>query len=154
MGFDYRTSTGLEETGTSLQRAHKGSCVHQDAWGKNSGPIGEWARPACWHWRVSCRGGRWLWITVWTKSLATEILGSTHWLEPSQRLPLATPSACRLQCWLASCQTTNRVGTQPHSSADKWIKVLLGTALPTRGTRPSPTHHQTLPSGSLHKPLR
>ena len=56
--------------------------------------------------------------------------------------------------WVASGQTNNRVGTQPHPSADKWIKVLLSMALPTRGTCPSSTHHQSLPSGSLHKPLR
>ena len=34
----------------------------------------------------------------------------------------------RLQCWVASGQTTNREGTQPQPSADKWIKVLLSSA--------------------------
>ena len=33
------------------------------------------------------------------------------------------------------------------------FKALLSTALPTRGTEPSSTHHQSLPSGSLQKPL-
>jgi len=41
---------------------------------------------------------------------------------------------------------------QPHSSADNWIKALLSKALPTRA-RPSFSHHQSLSSGSLHKPL-
>ena len=34
----------------------------------------------------------------------------------------------RLQRWVASGQTTNREGTQPHPSADKRIKVLLSSA--------------------------
>ena len=33
-----------------------------------------------------------------------------------------------LQCWVASGQTANREGTQPHLSADKQIKVLLSSA--------------------------
>ena len=45
-----------------------------------------------------------------------------------------------------------RVGTQPHPSAENWIKYLLSMALPTR-TRPSFLHSQFLPSGSLHKPF-
>jgi len=41
---------------------------------------------------------------------------------------------------------------QHHSTADNWIKALLSKALPTRA-RPSFSHHQSLPSRSLHKPL-
>ena len=64
-----------------------------------------------------------------TRTLAAEILGSTPWREPSQSPPLAPPkSLVRLQCWVTSGQTTNREGTQPHPSADKWIKVLLSSA--------------------------
>ena len=33
-------------------------------------------------------GGRW-WLTTGTKILAAEVLGSTHWREPSRSLPLA-----------------------------------------------------------------
>ena len=70
-----------------------------------------------------------LWLTVWTRTLAAEVLGSTPWLEPSQSLSLAPPkSPHRLQCWVASGQTTNREGTQPHPSTVKWIKVLLTSA--------------------------
>ena len=58
-----------------------------------------------------------------------------------------------LHHWVASGQITNREERQPHPSADKSFKVLLSTALPTRGTGPSSTHHQSLPSGSLQKPL-
>ena len=43
-------------------------------------------------------------------------------------------------------------GTQPHPSAENWIKDLLGMALPTRA-RPSFPHSQSLPSGRVHKPL-
>ena len=44
------------------------------------------------------------------------------------------------------------MGSQPYPSVDNWIKVLLSKALPTRA-RLSFSHHQFLPSGSLHKPL-
>ena len=76
------------------------------------------------------RGSRaWLWLTVGTRTLAAEVLGSTPWREPSQSLPLAQPkSPGRLQCWVASGQTTNREVTQPHPSTVKWIKVLLSSA--------------------------
>ena len=43
-----------------------------------------------------------------------------------------------------------REGTQPHSSAENWIKDLLNMALPIR-TRPSFPLSQSLPSGSFHK---
>ena len=70
-----------------------------------------------------------LWLTVGTRTLSAEVLGSTPWREPSQSLSLAPPkSPGRLQCWVASGQTTNREGTQSHPSTVKWIKVLLSSA--------------------------
>ena len=64
-----------------------------------------------------------------TRTLAAEILGSIPWREPSQSLQLAPPkNPGRLQCWVASGQTTNREGTEPHPSANKQIKVLLSSA--------------------------
>ena len=42
-------------------------------------------------------------------------------------------------------------GTQPHPSADKWIKVLLISA---HQSNTQLYHHQSLPSGSLDKPHR
>ena len=70
-----------------------------------------------------------LWLTMGTRTLATEVLGSTPWCEPSQSPLLAPPkSPGRLQCWVASGQTTNREGNQPHPSAVKQIKVLLSSA--------------------------
>ena len=66
------------------------------------------------------------------------------------------PTACWLQCWDASGQTTKRAGTQPHPSADRLPKAFwspqvplntpLDTPLPTRGTRPSSTHQETCTS--------
>ena len=52
---------------------------------------------------------------------------SLAWALPGSAL---TPpkSLGRLQCWVASGQTTNREGTRPHPSADKQIKVLLSSA--------------------------
>ena len=47
----------------------------------------------------------------------------------------------RLQGWVASGQTINREGVQPHPLADNWIKVLLSTR-----TRPSFPHSQSLSS--------
>ena len=94
----------------------------------------------------------WLWLTMGTRTLAAEVLGSTPWCEPSQSLPLAPPnSPGRLQCLVASSQTTNREATQPHPSAVKQMKVLLSSA---HQTTVSSTHHQSFPSGNLHKPLR
>ena len=55
----------------------------------------------------------------------------------------------RLQGWVASGQTINREGVQPHPLADNWIKVLLSTPLLSRA-RPSFSHSQSLPSGSLY----
>ena len=119
--FDCRTSTGLGETETPLlEGTHKVVCALGPR-GRSSDPRGDWT--------VSCRGGGWLWLTVRTRTLAAEVLGSTPWRELSQNLPLIPPkSPGRLQCWVASGQTTNREGTQPHPSADKQIKLLLRSA--------------------------
>ena len=70
-----------------------------------------------------------LWLTVGTRTLAAEVLGSAPWCEPSQSLSLApTKTPSRLQCWVASGKTTNREGTQSHPSTIKQIKVLLSSA--------------------------
>ena len=106
-------------------------------------------RPTCWCWQVSCRGRGWLCLTVRTRTLATEVLGSIPWREPSQSPPLAPrKSLGRLQCWVASGQTTNREGTQPHPSADKWTSFTelcppeQHPALPTT----SPSHQEACTS--------
>ena len=129
MGFDCRTLKGLGETETPLlEETHEVVCKSGPR-GRSSDPRGDWTRPTCWCWRVSCRGGEWLWLTVRTRTLAAEVLGSTPWGEPSQSLPLApAKSLGSVQCWVASGETTNRKGTQPHPSAVKQIKVLMSSA--------------------------
>ena len=85
-----------------------------------------------------------------TRTLAAVVLGSTHWREPSWRPPLLTktcprPTACRLQCWDASGQTTNRAGTQPYPSADRLLEVFLSIQLPDKHPLiwPCPPEEQT-----------
>ena len=65
--------------------------------------------------------------------------------------PRVGERAHRPQGWVVSGQRTTTEGARPHPSADNWIKVLLSKALPTRA-RLSFSHHQSLPSGGLHKP--
>ena len=148
-GFDCRTSTGLGETETPLlEGTHKVVCASGPR-GRSSDPIGDWTRPTCYCWRVSCRDGGGLCLTMRTRTRAAEVLGSNPWHEPSQSLSLAPPKSLgRLQCWVASDQTTNREEIQSHQSAYKQIKVLLSSA------HQSNSHHQSLPSGNLHKPLK
>lgn len=75
------------------------------------------------------------------------------------------PTACKLQCWNASVQTTNRIGTLPHLSTDKLINVFLSTQMPAKHTpwhgpayqrdktqfHSAVSRHQSLPPGTLHK---
>ena len=66
---------------------------------------------------------------------------SLEWALPESAIS-PTKELGRLQCWVASGQTTNREGTEPHPSVEKQIKVLL-----------SSTHHQSLPSGNVQSLL-
>ena len=40
--------------------------------------------------RVSCRGGKYQWLTVGIKTLAVIVLGSMHWHEPTLRPPFSS----------------------------------------------------------------
>ena len=89
--------------------------------------------------------GRWWWrprgIFISVSSPGGRHFGTETWPHPT---------TCRLHCGDASSQTTNRVGTHHHPSADRLPKVILSPqpslntpldmALPTRGKRPSSTH--------------
>ena len=80
--------------------------------------------------------------------------GHSHWKQQCWEIRFGKSAwmshrACSLQDWIASGQRTNK---ESHPSADNWTKDLLSTALPTR-TRPSFPYSQSLPSGSLQKPL-
>ena len=67
------------------------------------------------------------------------------WNKPPASGGLWTPG-------LESGQTTTVEGVKPHPPADNCITDLLSIALPTRA-KPSFPHSQSLPSGSLKKPL-
>ena len=49
-------------------------------------------------------------------------------------------------------QVNSREETELHPATEKWIKDLLSLAPPIR-TRPSIPLSQSVPSGSIHKPL-
>ena len=118
-------------------------------------------------WRVSWGGGHQLRLTGG---------GQGHWWQRPQRILISVssprgphfgiktwphPIAYRFQCWNASGQTTSRMGTHTHPSADRVPKAILSsqppintpldTALPTRGTRPSSTHKWASTSPSHQK---
>ena len=135
-------------------RVHTSSCVHRDPGEKQwlhrslgqtdllvfEGPLGRQGLVAA-HCGDNNTGGGGTREYSLTWALLEMAILTPRW-------PHST--ACRLQCWDASGQTTNRAGTQPHPSADRLPKVFLSPqpplntsldmALPTRGTRPSSTH--------------
>ena len=69
------------------------------------------------------------------------------------------PTACRLQCWDTSAQTSNRMGERPRPSADRLPSHLKSTATSKHTPSQVPVlhlivgRHQSLPPGNLHKPL-
>ena len=109
--------------------------------GESSGFISAWAwvRPTCWYRRFSCKvggggGGRHSCGSLW---------GQRHWLQefwgilsgmstPGSHRFLTkirlVPTAYKLQCWDASGQTSN----QGRSIADRLLKVLVSSQLPTK----------------------
>ena len=86
--------------------------------------------------------------TMWTLMQEGAIVESSLWLISTKTWP--HPTAYKCPCWDASGQTTNWVGTQPYSSADRLPKDFLSLqplldmslemALPTRGSRSSSIH--------------
>ena len=172
VGLECRSCTGLMETETPLlEGSHKVSHA--------LGP-----RPRAKQWLHRSPGQTYLWIS---ESLEEAEVGcGSMWGQGpgggSLRVifvSVTSPEGCRfgtktwphptgsrLQCWVASSQTTNRVGTQPDPLADRLpefvlsaqpqLNTLLDMALPTRGTRPSSTpvgRQQFLPPGRLNKSL-
>ena len=90
-------------------------------------------------------------VEAWVRRGSPQWWG--YWQWQSGKVPLrSNGDPYRLEGWVFSGQKTTTEGGQPYPSADNWIKVLLSKALPTRA-RPSFSHHQSLPSGSLHKTL-
>ena len=127
---------------------------------------GVWARCTCRTWRVSWQGRGPLWPTAGARTLVVEDSREYFWRELSWKSCLGTKTwphstACRLQCWDTSGQTTNRVETQPHSSTERLPQVILSpqpprdmppdTALHTRVTKSSSTHQWAGTSASHHE---
>ena len=100
-------------------------------------PRRDGARLAC---GVSGRGVGWQWPAAGSASgsLTAAVLEEwcVHRSPPGGDQGLWTPG----------------LGVQPHQSADGWIKDLLSKGPPIRARARFP-HSQSLPSGSLHKPL-
>ena len=147
-GFDRRNSTGLGETETPLLEGTQSS-VHIRTQGKEQWP----------HRRLNQTYLLVLEGLLQRQGVAVACCGdkdtggrssqkySLAWALPESAIS-STKDLGMLQRWVALDQTTNREGTKPHPSADKQIKET-----PTNATASS-TYHQSLPSGSLHNPLR
>ena len=121
-------------------RAQTKSCVHKDPGERSSDPTRNWPRLA-----RECPGASSRGVDRWRPAAglgALSVAVHAFWRRsPSSSLP---PPVCPL--------LNNRDWTQPHSSTENWIKVLLRMALLIR-TRPSFPVSQSLPSGSFCKPL-
>ena len=165
--LDCRRSTRLGETETPLlEDAHKFSHA--------LGPRAkQWlhrncARPTCGSWRFSGGGRSQLWLTVGARTLVVKTPGNIHWCELwghhfGTKMWLHQ-TACRLQCWNAFSQTTNRVGTQPHPSVDgclnsSWHHSHLQThpltwPCPTDTQDPSPPTGGQAPVPPIRKPAQ
>ena len=96
--------------------------------------------------------GWWLCLTVRTRTLAAEVLGSIPWCEPSWSPPLAPPKS-QVGSSVGSPQGKQLTGRELSPNHQQTSGSKFYQALPTRAT-PTTTHHQSLPSGSLHKPFR
>ena len=157
VGFDCRNSTGLGETETPLwEGAYKVSWTPGTR-GKSSDHI-----EACQtyllvlegflqRWGDGCGslwGQRHWWEYFWGVLIGMSPLGGCHFVTKTWPYPRAS----RLQCWDASGQTTNRVRTQPHQSADRLHKVFLIPQLPTKHTHwHGPAHQRD--KTRLHPPV-
>ena len=118
MGWEIPRESDFEGSGIWLQDSDRTGGNRLHTWRHTQSSV-----------QVSCRGMGWLWLTMGTRTLEAEVLGSTPWREPSQSLSLVPPkSPDRLQCWVASSQTTNKEGSQSQPSAVNWIKVLRSSA--------------------------
>ena len=86
------------------------------------------------------------------KDTGSRSSGKYSWHEPSQSSPLAPPKS-RVGSSAGSPQAKQPTGREPSPTHQQTSGLKFYWALPIRAT-PSSTHHQSLPSGSFHKPLR
>ena len=155
-GFDYNTSTGLGETETPVlewkyKTLHASRLRRKEQWPHRRlsqnyllvlegllwrhGSTGAHHRDGG---TGSCSPGRLPWV------LTLLVVTINPKMEPTDH---RAHRAC-----LSQAKKITRKGAKPHPPADNWIKALLSKALSTRA-RLSFSHHHTLPSGGLHKPL-
>ena len=102
----------------------------------------------------------------WWRSQITLIGVNSHKVPYFCTKTQSHPITYRLQCSNTSCQTTSKTGTQPHPTADRLPKVILGSWLPQTQDLTQPFHqrnmtqihsaegrNQFIPSGRHHGPL-
>ena len=81
------------------------------------------------------------WLTLGTRTMVTEVLGSIYQHQLCWRLTFGIKcwhqsTACRLQCWDVSGQMTNKVIASSHPSAERLLKRLPEPRAPSRHTTP------------------
>ena len=160
-----RTGGGRDST----LGGHTQGLAHTGSQGRGNDFKGGWATLTCWiggsPGEAGCGCGspwgcrHWWWRLQGVFSYVNS-WGGWHlaWVTSTKIWPY--PTACRLQYWDASGQTTNRSGTQPQPSTGRLPKNFLSpqpildtsldTALPTRGPRASSTH-QWAGTGPSHQ---
>jgi len=60
-----------------LKGAHRVWCALGPR-GESNNLIRDWAKLICRYQKVSCGGRGWVWLIMWTRTLAEAALGSTH----------------------------------------------------------------------------
>ena len=75
---------------------------------------------------------------------------SLAWVLPESAI---SPNKDWVGSSIGSLQAKQPTGREPSPTHQQTSRLKFYWALPTRAT-PSSTHHQSLPSGNLHKPLR
>ena len=114
---------------------------------RSSDPTRDWPRLACKCPGVSGGGVGWQWPAVGSGARPQQSLELWHaGISPYE----GGHHYCHYPYF--GLRPNYREGTQPHPSAENWVKDLLSTTLPTRA-RPSFPHSQSLSSGSFHMPL-
>ena len=128
---------------TDSWRAQTEPRVHQDPGKRSCDLTRDWPRLSRECPGVSGRGMGWQWPATGLGELSGAVRAWNIW----RRSPLSSlpPPQFGLR-W------NNREGTQPCPSTENWIKDVLSMAPPIR-TRPSFPLSQSLPSGSVPKPL-
>ena len=140
VGFDYRTSTGLEAQNLG---GHK-----QNLWAPGPRRKEEWPH------KILSQTFLWVYQNLWRRCGLTV---ACHWVRGTEQNSLGISPLeggclyCHYHCH-SLARPNYREGTQPHRSAENWIKDLLSIAPPIR-TRPRFPHNQSLPAGSFHKSL-